>query len=81
MILLCTLNARYIHCALGLRYLYANMDELQDQTEIVEFMINQRPIDIAESILNKKPTIVGMGIYIWNIQQSTEVISIYYLFV
>ncbi len=76
MILLCTLNARYIHCALGLRYLYANMDELQQQTEIMEFMINQRPIDIAETILDKNPAIVGMGIYIWNIQQSTEVISI-----
>ncbi|MBT3203867.1 MAG: DUF4080 domain-containing protein [Gammaproteobacteria bacterium] len=76
MIVLCTLNARYIHSSLGLRYLYANMEELQDQTEIMEFMINQRPIDIAENILNKNPSIVGMGIYIWNIQQSTEVISI-----
>ena len=75
-ILLCTLNAKYIHCSLGLRYLYANIGELQHQTEIMEFMINQRPIDIAEIILHKNPAIVGMGIYIWNIQQSTEVISI-----
>ncbi|MCP4077151.1 MAG: DUF4080 domain-containing protein [Gammaproteobacteria bacterium] len=75
MILLCTLNAKYIHCSLGLRYLYANMGELQEQTEINEFMINQRPVDIAEMILNKNPTIVGFGIYIWNIQQTTEVIS------
>ena len=76
MILLCTLNARYIHCSLGLRYLYANMDELQDQTQIMEFMINQRPIDIAEIILNQNPAIVGFGIYIWNIQQTSEVLSI-----
>lgn len=76
MILLCTLNARYIHCSLGLRYLYANMDELQDQTKIMEFMINQRPIDIAEMILNKKPSIVGFGCYIWNITQTTEVLSL-----
>lgn len=76
MILLCTLNARYIHSSLGLRYLYANMGELKQQTRIMEFMINQRPIDIAEMIIEQKPHIVGFGLYIWNIKQSTEVLSI-----
>lgn len=76
MILLCTLNARYIHCSLGLRYLYANMCELQQQTRIMEFTINQRPIDIAEQILNLNPDIIGFGLYIWNISQTTEVISL-----
>lgn len=76
MILLCTLNARYIHSSLGLRYLYANMGELQEQTQIREFMINQRAIDIAEQILELEPDIVGFGLYIWNISQSTEVLSI-----
>jgi radical SAM superfamily enzyme YgiQ (UPF0313 family) len=76
MILLCTLNARYIHSSLGLRYLYANMGDLQPQTRIMEFMINQRALDIAEQILKHKPTIVGFGLYIWNISQSTQVIAI-----
>ncbi|MBC8211328.1 MAG: DUF4080 domain-containing protein [Gammaproteobacteria bacterium] len=76
MILLSTLNARYIHCALGLRYLYAQMEELQPQTEIIEFMINQRPIDIAETLLDKNPQIIGFGVYIWNIQQTTALIAI-----
>lgn len=76
MILLCTLNARYIHSALGLRYLYAQMGELQPQTRIVEFMINQRPIDIAEQVLQHNPAIVGFGLYIWNIEQSTRVLAI-----
>jgi radical SAM superfamily enzyme YgiQ (UPF0313 family) len=76
MILLCTLNAKYIHSSLGLRYLYANMGELQAQTRIMEFMINQRPVDIAEQILNEQPVIVGLGVYIWNIAQTTEVIAI-----
>ena len=31
-IVLCTLNAKYIHASLGLRYLLANMGELQAQT-------------------------------------------------
>lgn len=76
MILLCTLNARYIHSALGLRYLKANMGELESETQIAEFMINQRPIDIAEIILNENPSILGLGVYIWNITQTTELLSI-----
>ena len=76
MILLCTLNARYIHSALGLRYLKANMGELERDTQIMEFMINQQPIDIAETILAQNPSILGLGIYIWNITQSAELLSI-----
>ena len=33
-IVLATLNARYIHASLGLRYLLANMGELERETEI-----------------------------------------------
>lgn len=76
MILLGTLNARYIHCSLGLRYLYANMGELQEHTRIMEFMINQRPIDIAEEILKTEARIIGFGVYIWNISQTCEVLAI-----
>ena len=36
-ILLATINARYIHAAVGLRYLLANMGELRERTRIVEF--------------------------------------------
>ncbi|MGV6851089.1 MAG: DUF4080 domain-containing protein [bacterium] len=76
MILLCTLNARYIHCSLGLRYLKANIGDWYDQTEIKEFTINQRAIDMAEIILDKNPKIVGFGVYIWNVAQTTELIAI-----
>src|SRR4051794_36228815 len=75
-IVLATLNARYIHAAFGLRYLLANMGELRGQTVLREFDINQRPIDIAESILALNPTIVGLGVYIWNVAPTTELIGI-----
>ena len=65
-ILLCTLNARYIHSSLGLRYLYANMGSLQSATRIAEFVISQRTNDIAESLLELNPDIIGFGVYIWN---------------
>ena len=38
-ILLVTLNARFSHASLGLRYLLANLGELQSRAEIVEFVI------------------------------------------
>ena len=52
------------------------MGDLQPHTHIREFTINQRPIDIAEIILQLNPDILGIGCYIWNIQQVTEVLAI-----
>ena len=75
-ILLCTLNARYIHSSLGLRYILANMGELKAQTQIDEYIINTRPIDIAERLLDKNPSIIGFGVYIWNVEQTTQVIAL-----
>ncbi len=68
MILLTTLNARYIHASFGLRYLQANMDELREQCEILEFDINQRPLETVERLLARQPRIIGIGVYIWNDQ-------------
>lgn len=75
-IVLSTLNAKYIHAAFGLRYLMANLGELRERACIVEFDINQRPADIAEVLLARKPRIIGLGIYIWNAQLSTELVQI-----
>ena len=74
-IILTTLNAKYAHCAFGLRYLMANLGELQPQARILEFDINQRPIDVVEAILRNEPKIVGVGVYIWNATQSLQVVA------
>src|SRR5215470_17316641 len=74
-IVLTTLNAKYIHAAFGLRYLLANLGPLRPGAGIVEFDINQRPLDIAEVLLARNPKIIGCGIYIWNVAESTEVIA------
>jgi radical SAM superfamily enzyme YgiQ (UPF0313 family) len=74
-IILTTLNAKYAHCAFGLRYLMANLGELQAQARILEFDINQRPIDVVEVILRQEPKIVGIGVYIWNATQSLQVVA------
>lgn len=74
-IVLTTLNARYIHAAFGLRYLMANLGPLQSSACIAEFDINQRPIDIAEMLLAREPKIIGLGVYIWNVTETTELVG------
>ncbi|MCG8427144.1 MAG: DUF4080 domain-containing protein [Chromatiales bacterium] len=75
-ILLSTLNARYIHASLGLRYLLANMGELQPRTRIIEFTLEPWPSDIAEALLAHDPKIIGFGVYIWNIEQTTRLVKL-----
>src|SRR3989442_955152 len=58
-IVLTTLNAKYIHAAFGLRYLLANLGPLKPRAGILEFDINQRPLDIAEALLAHNPKIIG----------------------
>ncbi len=74
-IVLTTLNAKYIHAAFGLRYLFANLGPLQSRACLAEFDINQRPLDIVEVLLAKDPKILGFGVYIWNVAPTTEVIA------
>jgi radical SAM superfamily enzyme YgiQ (UPF0313 family) len=74
-IVLATLNARYAHASFGLRYLLANLAELQPRAALLEFDINQRTIDILESILAQNPKIVGIGVYIWNAAQTTQLVA------
>ncbi len=75
-IILTTLNARFTHSAIGLRYLYANMRELQKDTVIVEFSINDAIQNIAEELLIHMPEIIGIGVYIWNAKECAELIHI-----
>jgi radical SAM superfamily enzyme YgiQ (UPF0313 family) len=75
-IVLATINARYVHAAVGLRYLKANMGALFDDTEIVEFVLGVRPIDMVEAILKRAPRIVGLGVYIWNIEEMSKVVAL-----
>ncbi|MCP5196220.1 MAG: DUF4080 domain-containing protein [Gammaproteobacteria bacterium] len=75
-ILLSTLNARYFHTSLGLRCLYANLSELQADAAIHEFIITQRPLDIVEALLVERPRIIGFGVYVWNVVETTEVVAL-----
>ncbi len=75
-IVLSTLNSRYTHSSIGLRYLFANMQELQENSRILEFTINDAIQTIAEKIVDEEPDILGLGIYIWNAKQTQELIEV-----
>ncbi len=80
-IVLATLNAKYIHASLGLRCLLANMDRhggdgLRAVTQLREFVIQQRPTQIVEELLALNPQVIGLGIYIWNVVETTQVLRL-----
>lgn len=72
-IILTTLNARYMHTAFGLRYLHANLGELQNQSKILEFTIQELAINIVEQLLAQQPKIIGFSVYIWNVSEIYKV--------
>ena len=75
-IVLATLNARYLHASFGLRCLRANLGDLRTKSVLVEFTINQRPLEMAEELLALEPRILGLGVYIWNVTLSTELVAL-----
>jgi len=74
-IVLATLNARFSHSSFGLRCLLANLGQLQQQTALHEFTINDNLQDVLAVILEERPQIVGFGVYIWNVDQTTRLIA------
>jgi radical SAM superfamily enzyme YgiQ (UPF0313 family) len=75
-IVLATLNAKYIHASFGLRYLFANLGELRPHARIEEFVVDQRPLEIAEKLLAHEPRIIGLGVYIWNTTVTAELVAL-----
>ena len=74
-IVLTTLNARYAHASLGLRYLRANLGELHVDSAIREFVIGQKTEEMVERLLADQPRIIGVGVYIWNVEESTRLVA------
>ena len=74
-ILLCTLNARYSHASLGLRCLRANLGPLRERSAILEFVIGQKTEEIVERLLAASPKVIGLGIYIWNVEEATRLVA------
>jgi radical SAM superfamily enzyme YgiQ (UPF0313 family) len=73
-IILAAINARYRHTSFGLRYLMANLGELEACAAIVEASLQQNTDAIVEGILAHQPRVVGLGVYVWNAVRALEVV-------
>lgn len=73
-ILLLTLNSTYQHAAFGLRYILANMEELQERTSLMELTIAVDTSEVVSKVLERRPRILGLGVYIWNARQSLDLV-------
>lgn len=71
---LSTLNAKYIHTSLSIRYLkaYAAPDY---EVELAEYTIKDPAMNIVTDLHTKKPDILGFSCYIWNIEETIKIIK------
>lgn len=74
-VMVSTLNAKYIHTSLSIRYLKAAAQPEYD-VKMREFTINDPALSIASSIYEEAPDVVGFSCYIWNIEETIPVLSI-----
>lgn len=70
-----TLNAKFIHTNLAIRYLKAYAAP-EFEIEIAEYTINDPVFNIASDLFAKKPDVIGFSCYIWNIEETVKVIQI-----
>ena len=74
--LLVALNAKYIHSNPALYSLRAYVGEaLQEHVEIAEYTINHAFTDVLADIYQRKPDVIGLSCYIWNIEQMLELVT------
>lgn len=75
-ILLLSLNAGYIHAHIGLRYLLANLGELQSRAGILEGTRRSGVAQLAEAAASLRPQIIGVSVSIWNHAESRNLMEL-----
>lgn len=73
-IVLTTLNAKYIHTNLAIRYLKAYAAPEFD-IKLTEYTIKDPIINIVTDLIQKKPQVIGFSCYIWNIEETIKVVK------
>jgi len=70
---LATLNAKYIHMSLALRYLKA-YSEKEFDIELAEYTIKDPAMNVVTDLYRRAPDVVGFSCYIWNIEETITII-------
>ncbi|WP_163102150.1 B12-binding domain-containing radical SAM protein [Peribacillus alkalitolerans] len=73
-IIAATLNAKYIHTSLSIRYLKAYASP-EFQVDLAEYTIKDPVMNIVSDLFSKKPDVIGFSCYIWNIEETLKVVG------
>jgi len=73
-VVLATLNAKYIHKNLALRWLYVTAPTTFD-VEIIEGVIRDDPMNTAKRIIQSAPDVIGLSVYIFNAEETKRLIA------
>ncbi len=74
-IIVSTLNAKYIHTNLAIRYLKAYAAP-EFNIKIAEYTIKDPIMNIVSDLFSKQPEVLGFSCYIWNIEETIKVIQV-----
>ncbi len=74
-VLLTTLNSKFIHSNLALRYLKESCKDLPITLIIEEFTINDNIQRVIGCIYRHNPDVVALSCYIWNIRETLMVVE------
>ncbi|MGG1678946.1 B12-binding domain-containing radical SAM protein [Neobacillus sp. NRS-1170] len=69
-----TLNAKYIHTNLAIRYLKAYASP-EYHIQIKEYTIKDPIMNIVSDLYQQKPSVIGFSCYIWNIEETLKVVN------
>ncbi|MGX1900082.1 B12-binding domain-containing radical SAM protein [Thermolongibacillus altinsuensis] len=69
-----TLNAKYIHTNLAIRYLKAYAQP-EFHIDIVEYTIKDPSLNIVTDLYQRQPDIIGFSCYIWNIEETIKIVK------
>lgn len=71
--ILTTLNANYIHTSLALRWLYV-VNKARFDLSFKEYVTKEDVHKIADDLLAHRPDVIGVGVYIWNVEKVAQLI-------
>ena len=74
-VVLSTLNSKFIHSSLALRYLKSYGEAHGQAYDIVEYTINMPVLHILSDITEHDIDILGFACYIWNIEMTLHVVD------
>ncbi|MEG2711832.1 MAG: DUF4080 domain-containing protein [Clostridia bacterium] len=74
-ILLTTLNSKYVHTNLALKYIYKVLEKISN-VSIKEYTINMQIDNIVMDITENSYDLIAFSVYIWNVEYTLKVCNI-----